>query len=110
MGKAVPSRIARAARSRIRTCSHTTGSQQHPINRYNTIDHRNHGRVLPDFAIADDLAARRLIQVLPQWRLPSGGIHAVFPAARFRPAKVRAFVDLLADREQQRQAANRTDP
>ena len=58
--------------------------------------------VLPDFAIADDLAAGRLIQVLPQWRLPSGGIHAVFPAARFRSAKVRAFVDLLADREQQR--------
>lgn len=58
--------------------------------------------VLPDFAIADDLAAGRLIQVLPQWLLPSGGIHAVFPAARFRPAKVRAFVELLADREQQR--------
>ena len=58
--------------------------------------------VLPDFAIADDLAAGRLIQVLPQWHLPSGGIHAVFPAARFRPAKVRAFVELLADREQQR--------
>jgi len=60
--------------------------------------------VLPDFAIADEVAAGRLIQVLPQWRLPSGGIHAVFPSARFRPAKVRAFVDLLADREQQRQA------
>lgn len=62
--------------------------------------------VLPDYSVADDLAAGRLIQVLPQWRLPSGGIHAVFPAARFRPAKVRAFVDLLADREQQRQAAS----
>jgi DNA-binding transcriptional LysR family regulator len=62
--------------------------------------------VLPDFAIADDIAAGRLIQVLPQWRLPSGGIHAVFPSARFRPAKVRAFVDLLADREQQRQAVS----
>ena len=60
--------------------------------------------VLPDFSIADELAAGRLIQVLPQWRLPSGGIHAVFPAARFRPAKVRPFVDLLADRERQRQA------
>ena len=59
--------------------------------------------VLPDYAVADDLAAGRLIHVLPQWRLPSGGIHAVFPAARFRPAKVKAFVDLLAAREQQRQ-------
>ncbi|MET0267946.1 MAG: LysR substrate-binding domain-containing protein [Duganella sp.] len=59
--------------------------------------------VLPDFAIADDLAAGRLIQVLPQWLLPSGGIHAVFPAARYRPAKVRAFVDLLAAWEEDRQ-------
>lgn len=59
--------------------------------------------VLPDYAVANDLATGRLIQVLPQWLLPSGGIHAVFPAARFRPAKVRAFVDLLAEREQQRQ-------
>lgn len=55
--------------------------------------------VLPDFAIADDLATGRLIQVLPEWSLPSGGIHAVFPAARFRPAKVRAFVELLSERE-----------
>ena len=60
--------------------------------------------VLPDYVAAEDLAAGRLVRVLPQWQLPSGGIHAVFPAARFRPAKVRAFVDLLADREQQRQA------
>jgi DNA-binding transcriptional LysR family regulator len=66
--------------------------------------------VLPDFAIAGELAAGRLIRVLPKWRLPSGGIHAVFPSARFRPAKVSAFVDLLADREQQRQAGNRPDP
>ena len=62
--------------------------------------------VLPDYAVAGDLAAGRLIEVLPQWQLPSGGIHAVFPAARFRPAKVRAFVDLLADRAQQGQAAS----
>lgn len=53
--------------------------------------------VLPDYAIAADLAAGRLLPVLPAWQLPTGGIHAVFPAARFRPAKVRAFVDLLAE-------------
>lgn len=54
--------------------------------------------VLPDFAVEEDLAAGRLIHVLPQWGLPSGGIHAVFPAARFRPAKVRAFVELMQER------------
>lgn len=58
--------------------------------------------VLPDYAIADDLATGRLIQVLPQWTLPAGGIHAVFPSARFRPVKVRAFVEMLASQEKQR--------
>lgn len=61
--------------------------------------------VLPDYVVAEDLAAGRLVPVLPQWTLPSGGIHAVFPAARFRPAKVRAFVDLLQERTSARGVA-----
>lgn len=60
--------------------------------------------VLPDYVVANDLASGRLIRVLSQWTLPTGGIHAVFPAARFPPAKVRAFVDLLVESEQQREA------
>jgi DNA-binding transcriptional LysR family regulator len=51
--------------------------------------------VLHDYVIDADLAEGRLLRVLPDWTLPSGGIHAVFPAARFRPAKVQAFVKLL---------------
>ena len=53
--------------------------------------------VLPDFTIRDDLACGRLIPVLPHWTLPTGGIHAVFPSARFRPMKVRSFVDFLVN-------------
>ena len=56
--------------------------------------------VLPDYAVRDDLANGRLVQVLPDWNLPSGGIHAVFPSARFRPARVRAFVDMLAESQE----------
>jgi DNA-binding transcriptional LysR family regulator len=56
--------------------------------------------VLPDYVIEADLAEGRLIRVLPDWRLPPGGIHAVFPAARFRPAKVHAFVKLLTGERQ----------
>lgn len=58
--------------------------------------------VLPDYCVSDDLAAGRLVHVLSDWSLPSGGIHAVFPAARFRPTKVRAFVDLLTGQERRR--------
>ncbi|MFN5013522.1 LysR substrate-binding domain-containing protein, partial [Bradyrhizobium sp.] len=43
--------------------------------------------VLPDFLIGDDLAAGRLVPILPSWTLPSGGIHAVFPAAGRGPPK-----------------------
>ena len=65
--------------------------------------------VLPDFLIGDDLAAGRLVPILPSWTLPSGGIHAVFPAARFRAPKVTAFVAMLMD-EHKRPAARRPSP
>lgn len=52
--------------------------------------------VLPDYVAAPDLQAGRLIEVLPEWALPRGEIHVVFPTARFRPVKVRVFTELLA--------------
>jgi DNA-binding transcriptional LysR family regulator len=51
--------------------------------------------VLPDFLVAEDIAAGRLLHALPEWRLPSGGIYAVYPASRFRPPKITTFVDML---------------
>ncbi|RWM90224.1 MAG: hypothetical protein EOR84_22305 [Mesorhizobium sp.] len=56
--------------------------------------------VLPDFLVREELAAGRLVQVLPEWRLPSGGIYTVYPAARFRPPKVTGFVEMLIAAEQ----------
>ncbi|AZO69025.1 MULTISPECIES: LysR family transcriptional regulator [unclassified Mesorhizobium] len=56
--------------------------------------------VLPDFLVRDELAAGRLVQILPEWRLPSGGIYTVYPAARFRPPKVTRFVEMLVAAEQ----------
>jgi DNA-binding transcriptional LysR family regulator len=51
--------------------------------------------VLPDFLAAADMSNGGLLHVLPEWHLPSGGIYTVYPAARFRPPKVTAFVDML---------------
>jgi DNA-binding transcriptional LysR family regulator len=51
--------------------------------------------VLPDFLLAEDIAAGRLTRLLPTWKLPSGGIYAVYPNARYTSAKVRAFIDFL---------------
>lgn len=61
--------------------------------------------VLPDFLVAPLIAEGRLTQVLPEWSLPGGGIHALFPAQRFRPARVGVFVGLLARAERERNMA-----
>ncbi|QND51276.1 LysR family transcriptional regulator [Phyllobacterium sp. 628] len=58
--------------------------------------------VLPDYQVADDVRDGRLVRLLPDWSLPSGGIYAVYPPAKFRPARVRAFVDLLVAAEEKR--------
>jgi DNA-binding transcriptional LysR family regulator len=52
--------------------------------------------VLPRFMVASDLRAGRLVTVLESLYAPTLGIHAVYPEGRRVPAKVRAFVDLLA--------------
>ncbi|TPK62382.1 LysR family transcriptional regulator [Mesorhizobium sp. B2-4-19] len=62
--------------------------------------------IFPDYAVDEDIAGDRLVRIFAQWALPTGGIHAVFPPARFRPAKVRAFVDLLAAAERKRARGN----
>jgi DNA-binding transcriptional LysR family regulator len=62
--------------------------------------------VLPDFLVMEDVKAGRLAHILPAWTLPSGGIHAVYPAARFRPPKVTAFVAMLTE-EHKRTAPTR---
>ncbi|OWV89876.1 LysR family transcriptional regulator [Rhizobium sp. R635] len=63
--------------------------------------------IFPDFSVAAEVQSGRLVRMFPDWLLPSGGIYAVFPPARFRPAKVRAFVDLLAETERRRSAARK---
>lgn len=52
--------------------------------------------VLPDFLVAAAVRDGRLQVLLPDWTLPVGGIHVVFPAARFRPQKVTQFVAMLS--------------
>ncbi|MGH1416215.1 MAG: LysR substrate-binding domain-containing protein [Pelagimonas sp.] len=51
--------------------------------------------ILPDFLVRRDLQNNVLTRILPQWTLPEGGIFAVYPASKFRPIKVSAFVDML---------------
>lgn len=54
--------------------------------------------VLPTFYVGPHLAEGALRKVLPQWTLPELTIYAVYPVNRHLAAKVRLFVDFLADR------------
>ena len=51
--------------------------------------------MLPDYLVADDIAAGRLVRLLPGWRLPDGSIHALYPAARQPPRKTRVLIEAL---------------
>jgi DNA-binding transcriptional LysR family regulator len=47
---------------------------------------------LPSFLCAEETKEDKLVRVLPQWRGEKVSIALVYPAQRFVPAKVRAFI------------------
>lgn len=51
---------------------------------------------LPHFMVGADLAQGGLEPLLPEWVLPCGIVHAVFPSRRGLVPAVRRFIDLLA--------------
>jgi DNA-binding transcriptional LysR family regulator len=54
--------------------------------------------LLPEFSAVPEFGRGRLTRVLPGWVGAEQAVYAVYPSARFIPAKVRAFVDFLAAR------------
>jgi DNA-binding transcriptional LysR family regulator len=52
---------------------------------------------LPDFLVADDLAAGRLQQVLPRVSADDATIVAIYPTRRLLEPRVRRFIDLMVD-------------
>jgi DNA-binding transcriptional LysR family regulator len=48
--------------------------------------------------LADDLAQQRLVQLAPRWQAPSLPVYLVYPQARFYPARLRRFVELMRAR------------
>jgi DNA-binding transcriptional LysR family regulator len=51
----------------------------------------------PDFIVGAELKNGTLVRVLESFEAPALPIYAVYPSRRFLPAKVRAFVDFLAE-------------
>lgn len=52
----------------------------------------------PDFIVGAELKNGTLVRVLESFEAPALPIYAVYPSRRFLPAKVRSFVDFLAER------------
>jgi DNA-binding transcriptional LysR family regulator len=56
---------------------------------------------LPEFAVADDLRAGSLVEVLPEWlfepRAYSGPVWLLYPPNRLLPPKVRVLIDWLVE-------------
>lgn len=52
---------------------------------------------LPDYMCEDELRDGRLVQLLPEWSIPVGVVHAVFPSRRGLSPAVRSFLDFLAE-------------
>lgn len=52
---------------------------------------------LPIDLVRDDLAAGRLVQVLPQWQTLTLPVHVVHPSRRLVPRRVTAFIEALVE-------------
>lgn len=51
----------------------------------------------PGWLFADAIAAGEAVPILPDWRPPPEPIHAVTPAGRRMPTRIRVFIDYLAE-------------
>ena len=52
----------------------------------------------PDFVVAPDVRAGRLVRILTGFTPEEGPINAVYPSRRHLSAKVRTFIDFVAER------------
>jgi DNA-binding transcriptional LysR family regulator len=60
---------------------------------------RGAGIVLqPEHALADDIRAKRLVQVLPDWRYTATPMHLMYAQDRKPTAKLRSAIDFLVSR------------
>ncbi|WP_417415250.1 LysR family transcriptional regulator [Hoeflea sp.] len=60
---------------------------------------------LPVSEIGEDLAAGRLVRVLPEWSLPTLNIYAVWPASSRRSSLVNLLLEFILEAQNGKQAA-----
>ncbi|MEM8959125.1 MAG: LysR substrate-binding domain-containing protein [Pseudomonadota bacterium] len=50
---------------------------------------------LPESEVGEDVAAGRLIEVLPEWKLPKLGVYAVWPDTAAEKRLTKRLIDFL---------------
>lgn len=53
--------------------------------------------LISSWTVEEDIAQGRLIELLPKWRAAALPVHLVYPWARYYPARLRKFLDLMRD-------------
>lgn len=53
--------------------------------------------ILPTYIVYDDMVAGRLVPVLDEWDLPRLTVNLAYPSRKHLSAKVRTFIDFMAD-------------
>jgi DNA-binding transcriptional LysR family regulator len=53
--------------------------------------------IVSSWAVTEDIAAGRLIELFPQWRASPLPVHLVYPWARYYPTRLRKFLDLMRE-------------
>ncbi|MNP56446.1 LysR substrate binding domain protein [compost metagenome] len=52
---------------------------------------------LPNVVVRDEIAAGRLVELVPGWAPKTGIIHAIFPSRRGLLPSVRTLIDFLGE-------------
>lgn len=53
--------------------------------------------LISSWTVEEDIAQGRLIELLPEWRAAALPVHLVYPWARYYPARLRKFLDLMRE-------------
>lgn len=53
--------------------------------------------LVSSWTVEEDIAAGRLVEVLPQWQASALPVHLVYPWARYYPTRLRKFLDLMRE-------------
>jgi DNA-binding transcriptional LysR family regulator len=95
----LPWRLVTAADGRTKTVQITGPFSSNSPHLLLSLAVGGHGLILwPSFAVGADILAGRLVPLLTEWRSRELTIRALYPHRSLVSAKVRSFVDFLAER------------